>query len=105
MDQKSLIEVHGTLSKSGWEIKIEMTGKSRTDTVKQYFLSHPKFAKESLSVTLSYPIKNQTDKYELITRKESKIISSKTYSTESEAQYGLADACEKLIEEIQPDVT
>ena len=105
MDQRSLIEIHSTLSEAGWNIHVEMTGRSSKDRVIGYLLSHPKFANENLEITLTYPIKIEPGQYELITRKESIIVSSISYTTESEAQYALVDACEKLIAENQPNVT
>lgn len=96
MDQRSLIEIHSTLSAAGWQIQVEMTDRTRKGKVNHYLLSHPKMQKDNLEVVLTYPIVSETGKYELVAKNEKKILSSIICTTETEAQYALLETCKNL---------
>lgn len=76
MDQRSLIEVHLELSADGWQIQVEMTGKTRKEKVCSYRLTHPELLKRKFSVSLTYPIASESGRYELVSRDKDKIVSS-----------------------------
>lgn len=105
MDQKGLIEVHTSLLAVGWDIHVEMTGRTKRDEVIQYSLSHPRVSNKDLLVTLKYPIKSETGKYDLEIINASKMISRSSYVSEAEAQYSLRDLCESLISQNKSNVT
>ena len=98
MDQLSLIEVHSALRADGWQIQVEMTGRTRKDDVCRYSLSHPKLYKKNLEVILTYPIASDSRNYELVSKNQNGIISSISYATETKAQYALLETCNKLTE-------
>lgn len=98
MDQRSLIEIHSALSADGWQIKVEMTDRTRKGKVCSYLLSHPKLHKGNLEVILTYPLVSKSGKYELVGKDEHQIISSIFYTTETEAQFALLETCNKLTE-------
>ena len=96
MDQRSLIEIHSALSADGWQIQAEMTERNRKGKACHYLLTHPNLQKKNLKVTLTYPMVSESQKYELVENDGSQIISSMSYTSETEAQFALLEICNNL---------
>ena len=52
--------------------------------------------KKNLKVTLTYPMVSESQKYELVENDGSQIISSMSYTSETEAQFALLEICNNL---------
>ena len=69
MDERSLIEIHSKLDADGWEMKVEMTNKSRNGEVIRYLLSNQKLLRKDLRVILEYPVASKSGEYELTVKR------------------------------------
>ena len=96
MDQRNLIEIHSALIADGWQIQAEIAERNRKGKACHYLLTHPNLQKKNLKVTLTYPVVSESQEYELVENDGSQIISSMTYTSETEAQYALLETCNKL---------
>jgi len=98
MDQRSLIENHTNLIADGWEIRVEMTDRTRNGKVINYVLSNSRLGNSKFEIVLTYPIANESGKYELVSKNGLDVVSNGTYTSESVAQNALWKTCKHQTE-------